>query len=155
MARWCITIFRGRSFSLKESANSKFFSWFFLFLWSRSFFSDGFGSEGSWSSRSLFWRGRRWSVVGQKKIPYSRKGLSVFKGKGFYPSTTLYLVPFNVIFLMLSIVKLCGLCLFSWGCLLVSDFLTSKERNNSRSMFLPSNSYSVEWIEFSNEKYCR
>ena len=40
--------------------------------------------EISWSSQSLFFTGRRW-VLGQKKIPYSRKGLLVSKGKGLLP----------------------------------------------------------------------
>lgn len=46
-----------------------------------------FRPEGSWSSRSLFKKIYKVvnSVVGQKKIPYSRKGLSVFKGKGLLP----------------------------------------------------------------------
>ena len=80
----------------------------------------------------------------KKKSPTLVRDIWFPKERGCYPSITLYFVPFKVIFLMLSIVKLCTWCLLSWGCLLVSDFLTSKDLNISRSMFLPSNSYSVE-----------
>ena len=114
-------------------------------LHGRSFFPDGFLSRRFLVEPFFIQNsGRTWSWSDKKKSLTLVRDFRFLKGKGFYPSTTLYLVPFNVIFLMLSIVKLCGLCLFSWGCLLVSDFLTSKERNNSRSILLPSNSYSVE-----------
>lgn len=103
-----------------------------------------FCPEGSWSSHSLFYGDGDGLWSDKKKSLTFVRDFRFSKERGCYPSTTLYLVPFKVIFLMLSIVKLCGLCLFSWGCLLVSDFLTSKERNNSRSILLPSNSYSVE-----------
>jgi hypothetical protein len=76
---------------------------------------------------SLSRRGRRWSCMTKKNPLTFVKGLLVFKGEGFYPSTTLYLVPNKLIFLMLSMVKDCGFTLLSWGCLELSDFLTSKD----------------------------
>ena len=85
MARWCITIFRGRSFSLKESANSKFFSWFFYFFGAVHFFpmdlvpkvfgravlySDG-DEDGLWSDK--------------KKSLTLVRDFRFLKGKGLLP----------------------------------------------------------------------
>lgn len=103
--------------------------WYPICNTGRSFFPDGFLSPCMTMVGAVHYSDGTEMVCGRyKKNPLTFvKGLSVFKGEGFYPSTTLYLVPNKLIFLMLSMVKDCGFTLLSWGCLELSDFLTSKD----------------------------
>jgi hypothetical protein len=89
----------------------------------RSLFSDDQGDDHN--SRPLI-GSSHYSGTPVKKIP-SFEGTLILKVKRDYPSTTLYLVPNKLIFRMLSMVKDCGFTLLSWGCLELSDFLTSKD----------------------------